>query len=67
MKDVKISVKFHDTNELSEIHKWLNAKDWRHIVDWRWFAPAKGKDTPKFYIFQFENDQHAVEFALRWL
>lgn len=64
--DVKINIK--PENVLPDLFDWIHDQGWKHIVEWRWFRPEYNEsNTDKRYTFQFENENHAIIFALRWL
>lgn len=50
-------------DELTTVHKWIKERGWKHIVEWRWFVLKKEVGS---YTFQFENEEHAIMFTLRW-
>lgn len=50
-------------DELSAVHKWIKEQGWKHIVEWRWFIKRNQVGS---YTFQFESEEHAILFTLRW-
>ena len=63
--DVKIDIK--SAQVMPYIFDWIQEQGWQHIVDWRCFHPDKGMFRDKRYTFQFEKEEHATMFALRWM
>jgi hypothetical protein len=61
---VDVKIKLNPSQVMPDIFDWLHAQGWQHIVDWRWFRP---KDNSGTYIFQFEEDEHAILFSLKWM
>jgi hypothetical protein len=60
----EVTIKLRPDQIMPDVFDWLHNQAWQHIVDWRWFRP---KDNSGTYIFQFEKDEHATVFALRWV
>lgn len=60
--DVKINIKPHQL--LPDVFDWINTQGWQHIVEWRWSHPL-ADNAP--YTFQFEKEEHATLFSLKWL
>ena len=63
--DVKIDIKPEQV--LPDVFDWIHEQGWQHIVDWRWYRPAEGMFRDTRYTFQFDKEEHATMFALRWL
>jgi hypothetical protein len=66
--EVKIHIKPHMT--LPDVFDWLQVEQGlQHIVDWRWSRPLAGAQLrgDNRYIFQFEKEEHAAMFSLKWL
>lgn len=47
-----------------DIIEWIEQQGWQHMQEWRWFYPHIGQNAD--FIFQFDNEEHAVWFKLRW-
>jgi hypothetical protein len=62
--EVKIHIKPHQV--LPDVFDWINDHGWQHIVEWRWFRPSQASRDTR-YTFQFEKEEHATMFSLKWL
>jgi hypothetical protein len=62
--EVKIGIE--RDKELPDMFAWLDEHKQQHIVDWRWFKPDYFRNV-WCYTFQFEDEQIANWFALRWV
>lgn len=62
--DVKIDIK--PAQVIPDVLDWIHEQGWQHIVEWRWFRPAGGM-VDKRYTFQFDKEEHATMFVLRWM
>jgi len=60
---IKISIKGNQA--LPNVFNWLHEQGWTHLKDWKWFHPHLD-DPNRLYSFQFDQEEYAVLFALRW-
>jgi hypothetical protein len=65
--EVKIYIR--QKHVLPDVFDWINDQGWQHIVEWRWFRPSSDRQEANDwrYTFQFEKEEHATLFSLKWL
>jgi hypothetical protein len=64
--EVKIHIKPHMV--LPDVFDWIQVEQgWKHIIDWRWSRPPSDSSRDSRYTFQFEKEEHAALFSLKWL
>lgn len=62
--DVKIDARPEE--KLRQMHDWIKERGWKHLIDFRWFHPNLPKDKGMYWTFQFEREEDAILFTLRW-
>lgn len=58
-----VEIRVNATIVVPDIFDWINDQGLQHIVDWRWFRLA----DPNMLSFQFDREENATMFALKWL
>jgi hypothetical protein len=63
--DVKITLK--PDQIMPDVFDWIHSQGWKHIVEWRWFHAGTDRVRDPRYTFQFDKEEHATLFSLKWL